>query len=184
MPRKEDAMGQVGRPRKYGSAKALREAVNGYFNSISYTQVMMRGDEPVLNDSGEPIKFLVYVRPPTVSGLCIYLGIDRSTWNNYCDGELHPEFSDITSGARLIMEAYLEEQLVVREKSTQGIQFNLENNFGWKKKREVDLGTETRASMTKMSAMTMDEKLAAIRAVALDFDMIGGEGDDTPDTDD
>ena len=177
-------MAKAGRPRKYGSAKALGDAVMAYFDSISYTEVMMRGDEPVLSDGGKPIKFRVYVRPPTVGGLCIYLGIDRSSWNNYCDRELHPEFEDITNYARTLMESYLEEQLVLREKSTQGIQFNLENNFGWKKKKEVELGAETRASMDKMSAMTLDEKMAAIRAAAIDMDMIGGEGEDAPDNDD
>lgn len=177
-------MAKAGRPRKYGSAKALSDAVIAYFDSISYTEVMMRDGEPVLSDGGRPIKFRVYVRPPTVGGLCIYLGIDRSSWNNYCDKELHPEFEDITNYARTMMESYLEEQLVLREKSTQGIQFNLENNFGWKKKREVELGSETRASMDKMSAMTLDEKMAAIRAAAIDMDMIGGEGEDAPDIDD
>ena len=177
-------MAKAGRPRKYGSAKALIDAVIAYFDSISYTEVMMRDGEPVLSDGGRPIKFRVYVRPPTVGGLCIYLGIDRSSWNNYCDKELHPEFEDITNYARTLMESYLEEQLVLREKSTQGIQFNLENNFGWKKKKEVEIGAETRASMDKMSAMTLDEKMAAIRAAAIDMDMIGGEGEDAPDIDD
>ncbi len=171
-------MGQVGRPKKYGSVKALRDAVNEYFDSISYTEVMMRGSEPILSDTGHPIKCRVYARPPTVGGLCMHLGIDRSTWNNYCDARIHPEFHEITSGAKSIMEAYLEEQLVTREKSTQGIQFNLENNFGWKKKREVELGEGTRSAVVKMSEMTLDEKLAAIKTAAMDFAQIGGDVDD------
>lgn len=175
---------KMGRPRKYGSAKALTDAVIEYFDSISYTEVMMRGDEPVLSDGGRPIKFRVYVRPPTVGGLCIHLGIDRSSWANYCDPELHPEFKDITNYARTLMESYLEEQLVLREKSTQGIQFNLENNFGWKKKREVELGSETRASMDKMSAMSLDDKLAAIKAAAAGIEMIGGDDGDAPESED
>lgn len=177
-------MAKAGRPRKYGSAKALGDAVMAYFDSISYTEVMMRGDEPVLSDGGKPIKFRVYVRPPTVGGLCIYLGIDRSSWNNYCDRELHPEFEDITNYARTLMESYLEEQLVLREKSTQGIQFNLENNFGWKKKKEVELGAETRAVVSRVPNMTLDEKMAAIKAAALELDMIGGENGDEPETED
>ena len=67
----------AGRPKKY-TKKGLEKAVEGYFASIS-------------RDEREAWE-AEYKRPPTVSGLCLYLGIDRSTWRNYADPRLHPEF--------------------------------------------------------------------------------------------
>ena len=59
------------------------------------------------------------------------------------------------------MEAYLEQELLTREKSVQGLIFNLQNNFGWKQKQEVELGRDTRESMKH--AATYHEKLAMLR---------------------
>lgn len=49
--------------------------------------------------------------------------------------------------ARARIEAYLEQELLTREKGLQGIIFNLQNNYGWRQKQEVELGEKTRSSM-------------------------------------
>lgn len=154
-----------GRPRKYKNKKALSEAIERYFRSISrqiQAQEAQTG-KVIYNDDGETIMLTQYISPPSITGLCLYLGIDRSTWQNYCDGQLHPEFSAVTTLARSRIEAWLEEQLLTREKSVQGIIFNLQNNYGWKQKQEIGLDDKTRETVAK-SSMSVHEKIAAINA--------------------
>ena len=137
----------AGRPKNY-TKKGLREAIERYFRSISRT-IPARDDTGgiIRNDDGEEIKVVQFVVPPSVTGMCLYLDIDRSTWQNYADAVLHPELAGICQGARTRIEAYLEQELLTREKGVQGIIFNLQNNYGWKKKQEVELGKDTRESM-------------------------------------
>lgn len=155
----------AGRPKKY-TKKGLETAVEGYFASISHkVRVLDEDGEAVYNDVGESIWVREYIRPPTVSGLCLYLGIDRSTWQNYADPRLHPEFRKITAYAKMRMEAYLEEQLLTREKNVQGLIFNLQNNYGWREKRKVELGGETRqavADSAQAHSMSIAEKIALL----------------------
>lgn len=155
----------AGRPKKY-TKKTLGAAVEGYFASISHkVQAVDGGKRPLCNDAGEPIRVTEYIRPPTVSGLCLYLGIDRSTWQNYADRKLHPELADIAAYAKMRMEAYLEEQLLTREKNVQGLIFNLQNNYGWREKREVELGGETRRTVAdgaQAQSMSIAEKVALL----------------------
>ena len=64
------------------------------------------------------------------------------------------------------MEAYLEEQLLTREKNVQGLIFNLQNNYGWREKREVELGGETRrtvADSAQARTLSIAEKMAVLR---------------------
>ena len=149
----------AGREMKYRTGKALQVQVDRYFKSISrtvpVTELVPTGEldekghrildtQPVMNDLGEIMMRKEYIIPPTVSGLCAYLGIHRATWNRYCEPELHPEFCDTTTRARGYMRAYLEEQLLTR-KDVRGIIFDLQNNYGYAEKREVELGA--RATM-------------------------------------
>lgn len=153
---------KTGRPKKYKSKKALADAIEGYFRSISRTIELKDLTGAVIhNDAGEVIHKLQFVVPPSISALCIHLGIDRSTWQNYCDGELHPEFREVTALTRGRIEAWLEEQLLTREKGVQGIIFNLQNNYGWRQKQEVELGDKTRKSI-QTEGMSLYDKLAAI----------------------
>lgn len=155
----------AGRPKKY-TKKSLQQAVDGYFASISRkVQALDDDGEVIRNDAGEPIWVTEYVRPPSVSGLCLYLGIDRSTWQNYANQELHPELAGVTAQARVRMEAYLEEQLLTREKNVQGLIFNLQNNYGWREKREVELGGEARRTVSqgaRAQSMSIAEKMALL----------------------
>lgn len=155
----------MARPKKY-TKKGLEKAIEGYFASISRKVRVLDDDgEAVYNDVGESIWVTEYVRPPTVSGLCLYLGIDRSTWQNYADRELHPELADIAADARVRMECWLEEQLLTREKNVQGLIFNLQNNYGWREKREVELGGESRKAVSagaQAQSMSIAEKVALL----------------------
>ena len=130
---------KLGRPRKYENKNALKKEIEKYFNSISCNVPVTIEGAPVCNDDGEKIYKRQYFVPPSVSGLCVHLGIDRSTWNNYCDLKLHPEFAEVCNQTRGLIEAYLEEQLIMREKNVQGIMFNLQHNYDWKDKKEVEM---------------------------------------------
>lgn len=173
----------TGRPKKYGGKKALSEAIERYFNSISRT-IYAKDEETgeiICGDDGREITVTQYIRPPSVSGLCLYLGIDRTTWFNYCDEKAHPEFREITAMTRGRLEAYLEEQLLMREKGVQGIIFNLQNNYGWKQRQEVELGEKTRKS-AETSNMGVSEKIAVIASaqkMAAQFDEDGEPGNET-----
>ena len=153
----------AGRPKKY-TRKKLREETERYFRSISRT-IPARDDTGsiIRNDDGDEIQLLQYVVPPSIAGLCLQLGIDRSTWQNYADPALHPELADVAAEARARIEAYLEQELLTREKGLQGIIFNLQNNYGWRQKQEVELGDKTRKSI-QTEGMSLQDKLAAIAA--------------------
>lgn len=172
----------AGREKKY-TAKKLQEAVERYFRSISRTapvteqvwtgELDERGHrifeaQPVMNDLGEIMIRKEYVIPPTVSGLCEYLGIHRATWANYCDNELHPEFFDTTTRARGLMRAYLEEQLLTR-KDVKGIIFDLQNNHGMTDRREIELGPKAAAAVSgPVSTEEREELLELLRREAND----------------
>lgn len=154
------------RPKKYNTPKALERAIRDYFASISATRAVCDDNgREIRNDQGRVIRRLQYLEPPTIAGLCLALNIDRRTWANYCDREKHPEFETVTAWAQAQMEAYLERELLTRQKGVQGIIFNLQNNYGWKNRQEVELGEKTRRAASAMN-MTMEEKLAVIRQAA------------------
>lgn len=165
----------MARPKKY-SDKAFEEAVAAYFKSISGMREARNGiGQPILNDAGAPIMVRVYAVPPTISGLCLFLDIDRSTWQNYGDAESEPKKATVVRSARARIEAYLEEQLLTREKSVQGIIFNLQNNYGWKNKTEVEIGEETRRSA--IEHMSLSEKMAQIREVARNIETLEADNE-------
>lgn len=176
-------MAAKGRPRKF-KVQEFREAVEKYFRSITTLVPIMGIDgENALDMDGNEIVKVTYVIPPSISSLCLKLGIDRRTWANYADpcknggSEKKPSaYSMICDDVKLRIEAYLNEQLLIREKSVQGVIFNLSNNFGWSEKREnsqvVEFGEKTRETLKQN--LTMDEKFALIREAAMEL----GEADD------
>lgn len=142
----------MGAPKKY-SKKKLADAVERYFKSITREKTLTEKkatdqkdkmghtiyvDEVILNGLGEPVTVTEYLVPPTVGGLSAFLGIHRDTWNDYCNREKHPEFSDTTTYAQGRIHAYLEQEMLTRQgKDLKGVLFNLENNFGYKERMEL-----------------------------------------------
>lgn len=164
------------RPRKY-STKKLREKVDAYFDSITrdvtITEQIPTGEldakghmiyetMPVWNKLGQPATAEEYIIPPTVGGLCEYLGIHRSTWAEYCDISKYPEYSDTISRARGRMLSYLEKQLLTRPgKDVRGIIFNMQNNYGYiGEKCYLDLGP---GAQNALKGVTMTERAAMLR---------------------
>lgn len=167
-----------GRPMKYKSADALFEAVSGYFDSISYTETVMKTrDEPMRGDNGSEIRRRVYVTPPGRVAMCLAIGIDTSTWDNYSDPELHPEFADVTRWAKMMIEAYLEGEVNTRDRP-QGVMFNLEYNYGWKNRREVSVDATVSGKFSQISEISMDEKMRMIAEAAQEITAGGFVGGD------
>ena len=152
---------KAGRPKNIKNAKDLEYLIDKYFSSISYTVPVTDSAGTIITDiDGEMVEKTVYISPPDVMSLCLFLGICESTWENYSSKEKYPDYAPICERAKMRMEAYLREVLVTREKgSLQGVIFNLQNNYGWRDKKTVDLGEET---MDALAGLSLSEKMAMI----------------------
>lgn len=158
-----------GRPRVYETPEELQEAVEAYFDSISRTVDAVelvdsgRRDssghvvyEPVkiCNDDGEIIRKVEFILPPTVTDLCLYLGITRQTWVNYANRE---GYRQVTDWAKARVESYLRRESLTRTKGLQGVIFNLEQNFKHEEKKE-----HRPLEALDLSSMTDEELLAMV----------------------
>ena len=144
----------MGAQKKY-TAKTLERAVRRYFKSITRQTTLMerqptgelddKGHEifirvPVVNSLGQEVIYTEYLFPPSVGDLSAFLGIHRSTWNAWGDGEKYPEYQEIIQWASGMMHAYLERESLTRSgKDLKGVLFNLENNYGYKEQQRVVL---------------------------------------------
>lgn len=108
------------RPKKYKTAKALEEAVNSYFASISYEEKI------------HGIQVTRYIKPPTMARLCLHIGVSRETWRQYGEDN---NLKHVVEQARLRAEDYWAEHLT--GKGAQGAKFALSACYGWKEKVEL-----------------------------------------------
>ena len=124
------------------SPRELDRGIDEYFRSISrmvtVTEMIDSGEvdrygHPVLqpvtvyNQLGQEVKRLEYLIPPTIGGLCEYLGISASTWNSY---SREGRYAESVKRARGAVYAYLQAETLTRpDKALGGILFNIENNF-------------------------------------------------------
>lgn len=127
----------------------------------------------VITADGTPAVEITYTQPPSITGLCLYLGVDRTTffrWTKLREngGEITPEeekICNIATQARGRIEEYLIRQ-TENPRAARGAIANLEANFGWKRRREVGLDEETRA-VAATTGMTMDDKLETLRRLGV-----------------
>lgn len=170
----------MGRKRKY-KKEELAAKCEEYFRTISridYVQTQAPTGEmdsyghmimqlvDVLDRTGRPMTRVVYEVPPTVGGLCEFLGIHRSTWSEWTDPQKFPQYRDTVQTVRDRLRAYREEQLLTA-KNPRGIIFDLQNNYGWSEKSEMELGEKTRKTVENAEiSMTMEEKVELIRQAA------------------
>lgn len=154
-------MAKIGRPAKYETAQELGAAVEDYFRSVSYQKPVIittptgevgeDGNEVIVtrmlregpDNTGRPVTVTEYLEPPSIASLCLFLGISRDTWAKYARRR---GFREIVEHTRTRIEAYLVGRLESRH--TQGVIFNLKNNFGWKDKQEVGLDEDTRKAVS------------------------------------
>lgn len=123
----------MGAPPMYKSVKAMQKKIDAYFEACK--------GKPFLDDNGEPMRnksgHIIYDdrKPPTVTGLALALGFSsRQALLNY---QNKPEFNDTVTRAKARCEQYAEERLYDKDGSN-GAQFSLRANFGWKDKQEQE----------------------------------------------
>ena len=122
----------AGRPPIIKSPEELQEKIDQYFaEKVGAEIVYDDNGHAVTNQQGNPV---YNVRPPTVSGLALYLGFE-SRQSLYDYGK-KPEYSYPIKAATLRIEEFAEKQLFTNAKATGAI-FWLKNK-GWKDKHEVD----------------------------------------------
>lgn len=179
----------MSRYKKYRSDKALREAVEGYFASISRVRQVMEERRtgkldryghpvtewvPVLDGRGEVMTEREFVLPPTTGGLCAHLGISRETWAQYCN---LTQFAETTTWARETLRLYLEQQLLTREgKNLQGVLFSLQNNYGYAEKKTVELGPQAARAVAQVGSGSRE---ALLRKIAEELDDDDAEAAET-----
>jgi len=169
----------------YKTANALDQAVRKYFVSIS-TNVTVKEEfdtgqkdefghavkdfRDALNGAGEPVRRTVYIVPPTVSGLCVFLGIHRSTWYEY--QKTHP-FDQVCEWVRLRILAYLESELLTRKGSEiQGVKFLLQSSYGMTEHKTLELGPMASAAVAS-ATMGHAEKLELLEELKRQADVEG-----------
>lgn len=133
-----------GGQRKFLSPEHLQSLVNEYYEScmgpMFYKGTLMRDDE------GRIVK--TQVKPFTLSGLALYLGITTETLRKYRNGrldslldEMKAETDDVLTFSRVILrakqtiEAYAEGRLYDKD-GQRGAQFVLDCCYGWVSHKE------------------------------------------------
>lgn len=139
----------MGRGRKY-AAKTLRETVDRYFKSITreikLTEKRDTGrkdgyghkifeESPILNQLEEQATLTEYLVPPTIGGMCRYLGVETSTWSRWCDANKYPQYKDIVEDVYDRLLTWKNEQVLLR-KDVKGLIWDLEVNHGCGKRQE------------------------------------------------
>lgn len=118
----------VGKPLRFKTVKALKEAIQDYFDYCDNRVVNV-----YVKDAGENIP-VSNPAPYTMSGLAYTLGISRQTLLDYSNRD---EYLDTIKMARMRIEQDVETRLM-EGKAVAGAIFNLKNNFGWVDKSEID----------------------------------------------
>lgn len=187
---------KIGRPkgtRKY-RAKAFEDGCAGYFASISYTVPLTR-KEPVIDEDGYPeldsyghIQFryvpviaadgqeamnTCWTEPPSIQGLCLYLGIDASTFSRYMKPDPDDPESVRLAQAAATAKARVETYLIARledKGAANGAKFNLQHNFGWmERKAEEPIAGAGQKAEESLKGLSMEEKLRMLREAGVDM---------------
>jgi hypothetical protein len=112
--------------RKYKTVKKLKTAIKAYFDSC-WVDVL---EHP---KTGTPGK--VRVRPYTITGLALALGLSRMGLLNY---DRRSEYHGVIQAAKLKCQNYAEEYLF-DGKNTAGAIFNLKANYNWEDKQTQEI---------------------------------------------
>lgn len=158
--------------KKYKSAAALRRASEKYFNSISRTvpaaELYNTGEKDewghfvfekrkILNDAGEEIRYIEYAIPPSITAMCIFLGISRETWRRYISSD--EEWGAVGVWVKQKIRSYLLHELMTRTKGIRAVEINLERNYS--EGEDIAVG-----SIDRSADMTSDQKLEYIHRIS------------------
>lgn len=118
----------VGKPLRWKKGKDLQKEIDAYFLDCDTRK-----------------------KPYTITGMASFLGVNRLTLLQYekmlngssISDKAKEDLSDVICSAKAKIEAYYEEQGFLNPRASRIILFTLQNNFGWKDKKEVDVtGTD------------------------------------------
>lgn len=162
----------MGRWKKYKSVGEFTDAVEAYFSGITYTENARKPDiwvsgkyvpgDEIIGSNGKPIEVKRYAVPPSITELQCYLGISRQTWSMYAQRE---GYRDVIELARMRVEAYLTQQLVLMGRDCKGIIFSLENNFGYADREKTKSDSESGRGQ-EADTMTALEKMELLKSIA------------------
>lgn len=116
---------KIGRPLKIETPEQMKKILNEYFETTEESKL-------------------------TITGLCLALGLDKSTFYDY---EKREDYKEIVRQARLIVENSYE--ISLRENGRTGDIFALKN-FGWTDKQEID--TNTQGKVTIINSLPKDDE--------------------------
>lgn len=163
-------MRNVGRWKKYRNAAEFAEAVQAYFDGISYYDAARKPDvwvsgkyvpgDEIIGRNGEKIMVLKYAVPPSITGLQNYLGISRQTWSMYAQRD---GYKEVIERARMTVEEYLTQQLIIMGRDCKGVIFSLENNFNYASHEKRD---ETITHTGDIGVIPAEEKLKMLKEIA------------------
>lgn len=115
----------IGRPLKYNNVEQLTKKINEYFEKTQEDEI-------------------------TITGLCIYLGMNKDTFYEYAKRE---EYREIINMARLIVENSYE--ISLRKNGRTGDIFALKN-FGWVDKQEIE--SNNQGKVTIINSLPKDDE--------------------------
>lgn len=153
-----------GRPQVYTNIKDIEKVIEDYFNSCKGPLIDKEGN--VLKDgNGQPI--MVYIKPVTVTGLCLSLGFtSRQTLLNY---QNRPDLMDAIIRAKLMCQDYAETRLYDKD-GVNGAKFSLVNNFGWVDRQEIE--TNSSIEITLLSSDERSDRIRQLLSKAIDTSYI------------
>ena len=101
------------------------------------------------------------LKPITISGICVHLGIAKDTWTEYSKRE---GFAVPMKRFKSIVENYVEDGVLNGTVNTIGGIFNLKNNHGWTDKQEITVNE----SSDKLTAEQIRDRLKHKKTVERD----------------
>lgn len=141
-----------GRPPIFTTVEELEAKIDEYF---AYCDNRIR---QVYSAKSEGVIEVLDPAPYTMSGLAVFLGMDRRSLLNYSKNE---KFFPTVKAARDRVEADIEERMNDKQTFTPGLIFNAKNNFDWKDQTHVE---QTGEVTHKYEEMTDEELDRAIKA--------------------
>lgn len=124
------------RPPKYTTVKDLEEVIDEYFEIFNHEDNLIKFNDKQWNEI-----WWDYKKLPTVTWLAIYLWfVSRRSLIHYENKEEWwvKKFFPTIKRAKLFIENFTEERLLMWKWNATGLIFNLKNNFDWKDSSDVN----------------------------------------------
>ena len=120
-----------GRPMLYKTAEELEKRINEYYDRCEEKEI-----------------------PLTISGLAVWLGMNRRTLTNYSHRE---KFGYLIEEARNRIEASMEEKMLMNKINVTGAIFALKNHYKWTDRQEVQTTNENINKNYDLSGLSKEE---------------------------